>query len=95
MAEDLGQEDIVGHVFGFELVARDGSVGRAEEARFFDPPSDAVDRDFEVERTVRRPVRAGWSIAIVEKMDAFVIRKEGVAGVKTGCGRKRATTGSA
>ena len=57
MAEDLGQEDIVGHVFGFELVARDGSVGRAEEARFFDPPSDAVDRDFEVERTVRRPVR--------------------------------------
>ena len=55
MAEDLGQEDIVGHVFGFELVARDGSVGRAEEARFFDPPSDAVDRDFEVERTGPAP----------------------------------------
>jgi hypothetical protein len=30
MAEDLGEEDIVGLVFGFELVATDGAVGRAE-----------------------------------------------------------------
>jgi hypothetical protein len=27
MAEDLGEEDIVGLVFGFELVATDGAVG--------------------------------------------------------------------
>jgi hypothetical protein len=27
MAEDLGEEDIVGDVFGFELVATDGAVG--------------------------------------------------------------------
>jgi len=30
MAEDLGQEDVVGLVSGFELVAADSSVGRAE-----------------------------------------------------------------
>jgi hypothetical protein len=34
MAEDLGQEDVVGLVSGFELVAADGSVGAAEVARF-------------------------------------------------------------
>jgi hypothetical protein len=27
MTEDLGEEDIVGLVFGFELVATDGAVG--------------------------------------------------------------------
>ena len=27
MAEDLGEEDVVGLVFGFELVATDGAVG--------------------------------------------------------------------
>ena len=27
MAEDLGEEDIVGFVFGFELVATEGAVG--------------------------------------------------------------------
>ena len=27
MAEDLGEEDIVGEVFGFEAVATDGAVG--------------------------------------------------------------------
>jgi hypothetical protein len=36
MAEDLGEEDIIGLVFGFELVATDGAVGRAEVAGF--PP---------------------------------------------------------
>jgi len=30
MAEDLGQEDVVGLVSGFELVAADSSVGRAD-----------------------------------------------------------------
>jgi len=34
VAEDLGQEDVVGHVFGFEAVAADGFVGAAEVARF-------------------------------------------------------------
>jgi hypothetical protein len=34
MAEDLGEEDIVGLVFGFELVATDGAVGGSEVARF-------------------------------------------------------------
>ena len=34
MAEDLGQEDVVGLVPGFELVAADSSVGAAEVARF-------------------------------------------------------------
>src|ERR1700758_1082453 len=34
MAEDLGQEDVVGLVFGFELVAADSSVGAAEVAWF-------------------------------------------------------------
>ena len=34
MAEDLGEEDVVGHVFGFEEVARDGAVGGAQVARF-------------------------------------------------------------
>ena len=32
MAEDLGEEDIVGLVFGFELVATDGAVGASEVA---------------------------------------------------------------
>jgi hypothetical protein len=34
MAEDLGEEDIVGLVFGFELVATDGAVGAAEVSWF-------------------------------------------------------------
>jgi hypothetical protein len=36
MTEDLSEEDIVGLVFGFELVATDGAVGAAEVAGF--PP---------------------------------------------------------
>ena len=32
MTEDLGEEDIVGDVVGFELVAEDGAVGAAEVA---------------------------------------------------------------
>ena len=34
MAEDLGQEDVVGLVSGFELVAADSSVGASEVAWF-------------------------------------------------------------
>ena len=34
MAEDLGKEDIVGVVLGFEPVATDGAVGGAEVAWF-------------------------------------------------------------
>ena len=34
MSEDLGEEDIVGLVLGFELVATDGAVGAAEVAGF-------------------------------------------------------------
>jgi hypothetical protein len=34
MAEDLGEEDIVGDIFGFELVATEGAVGAAEVAWF-------------------------------------------------------------
>jgi hypothetical protein len=34
MAEDLGEEDIVGNVLGFEFVATDGAVGAAEAAWF-------------------------------------------------------------
>ena len=34
MAEDLGQEDVVGLVSGFKLVAADSSVGASEVARF-------------------------------------------------------------
>jgi hypothetical protein len=30
MSEDLGEEDIVGDVVGFEAVATDGAVGGAE-----------------------------------------------------------------
>jgi hypothetical protein len=34
VAEDLGEEDIVGLVFGLELVATDGAVGAAQVAGF-------------------------------------------------------------
>jgi hypothetical protein len=34
MPQDLGQEDVVGHVFWFEPVAADGAVGAAQVARF-------------------------------------------------------------
>jgi hypothetical protein len=34
MAEDLGEEDIVGDIFGFELVAAEGAVGAAQVAGF-------------------------------------------------------------
>jgi len=34
MTEDLGKENIVGDVFGFEPVATDGAVGAAEVAGF-------------------------------------------------------------
>ena len=34
MAEDLGEEDVVGLVLGFKLVAADSSVGAAEVAGF-------------------------------------------------------------
>jgi hypothetical protein len=34
MAEDLGEEDIVGHVLWFEAVAADGAVGASEVAWF-------------------------------------------------------------
>jgi hypothetical protein len=33
MAEDLGEEDIVGDVVGFELVATDGAVGSSASGR--------------------------------------------------------------
>jgi hypothetical protein len=34
VAEDLCQEDVVGHVLGFKLVAADSTVGAAEVAWF-------------------------------------------------------------
>ena len=34
VSQDLGQEDIVGHVPGLEAVAADGGVGAAQVARF-------------------------------------------------------------
>jgi hypothetical protein len=34
MSEDLSEEDIVGDVFGFELLATDGAVGASEVAWF-------------------------------------------------------------
>jgi hypothetical protein len=34
VAEDLGEEDVIGLVMGFEEVAADGGVGAAEVARF-------------------------------------------------------------
>jgi hypothetical protein len=34
MAEDLSEEDIVGLVFGFELVATEGAVGAAQVSGF-------------------------------------------------------------
>jgi hypothetical protein len=34
MSEDLGEEDIVGLVFRFEVVATDGAVGASEVAGF-------------------------------------------------------------
>jgi hypothetical protein len=34
MSEDLGEEDIVGLIFGFEAVATDGAVGAAQVAWF-------------------------------------------------------------
>jgi hypothetical protein len=34
VAEDLGEEDIVGDVFGFEAVATDGAVGASEVSWF-------------------------------------------------------------
>jgi hypothetical protein len=34
LAEDLGEEDIVGHVLWFEAVAADGSIGASEVAWF-------------------------------------------------------------
>jgi hypothetical protein len=34
VAEDLGEEDIVGLVFGFEAVATDGAVGASQVAGF-------------------------------------------------------------
>jgi len=34
VAEDLGEEDVVGHILWFEHVAADGAVSRAEVARF-------------------------------------------------------------
>jgi hypothetical protein len=34
MSEDLGEEDIVGLVFGFEAVATDGAVGASQVAGF-------------------------------------------------------------
>ena len=37
MAEDLGKEDVVGHVFGFEEVARDGAVGGRRLVRAMRP----------------------------------------------------------
>ena len=32
VAEDLGQEDVVGHILGFKEVAADGAVGAAQVA---------------------------------------------------------------
>ena len=53
-----------------------------------DPHFNGFDRDFEVKRAIRRPVRAGWRVAIVEEIDTLVIGEESVARVKAGCGRK-------
>jgi hypothetical protein len=45
--QDLGQEDVVGHVLGFKLVAADGSVGEAQVARFPpDLPDDVLPNKF-------------------------------------------------
>jgi hypothetical protein len=34
MAEDFGDEDVLGHVFGFKAFDADGGVGRAQVAWF-------------------------------------------------------------
>ena len=53
-------------------------------AHLLDPHFNGFDRGFEVKRAIRRPVRAGWRVPIVEEIDPLVIGKESVARVKAG-----------
>jgi len=52
---------------------------------FLNPHFDRFDRGCEVRPAIRRPVRAGGGVAIVEQIDAFVISKECLAGMKACC----------
>jgi hypothetical protein len=68
MAEDLGEEDIVGLVFGFEAVATDGAVGGSEVAGF--------PRQFEGAEgggNVLGELRAGGGVNGVGAREAFEI----------------------
>ena len=68
MAEDLGQEDVVGLVSGFELVAADSSVGRTEVARF----PGFVQRA-ESGGNVLRELRAGGGVNGIGAREGFEI----------------------
>ena len=67
MAEDLGEEDIVGLVFGFELVATDGAVGASEVAGF--PPGSF--RGAEGVGDVLGELRAGGGVDGLGGREAF------------------------
>ena len=69
MAEDLGQEDVVGLVSGFKLVAADGAVGRAEVAGFpgFVQRAEGVGN-------VLGELRAGGGIDGIEGIKGFEAR---------------------
>ena len=75
MAEDLGQEDVVGLVSGFELVAADSSVGASEVAGFpgFVQRAEGVGN-------VLRQLRAGGGVDGVGGSEGFEI-PESVEGV--------------
>jgi hypothetical protein len=68
VAEDLGQEDVVGLVSGFELVAADSSVGASEVAGFpgFVQRAEGVGN-------VLRQLRAGGGVDGIGALEGFEI----------------------
>ena len=57
-------------------------------AHLLDPHFNGFDRGFEVKRAIRRPVRAGWRVPIVEQIHAFVISKKRLTGMEASRRRK-------
>jgi hypothetical protein len=87
VAEDLGQEDVVGLVSGFELVAADSSVGASEVAGFpgFVQRAEGVGN-------VLRQLRAGGGVDGIGALEGFEI-PESVEGLDDFFGSARTGIG--
>ena len=71
MAEDLGQEDVIGLVTGFEAVAEDGGVGAAQVAWF---PRVGPESRRRLSKTTHDQSKSGRVLGFVQERVTHVAR---------------------